>query len=142
MQDTALLEQLTDDIGIARQLLELINQEFTALGERNLAELEAILAKKQPLLALLGQHGTQRSQWLAGLQLTPDRRTVRLSLSERYRWRQSLSAAVAPMKEMAVSSEPIKAPLAECCTFSKARTIHLACMTIVAVPPRTSRNGL
>lgn len=73
MQDTALLEQLTDDIGIARQLLELIDQEFTALGERNLAELEAILAKKQPLLALLGQHGTQRSQWLAELQLTPDR---------------------------------------------------------------------
>jgi flagella synthesis protein FlgN len=73
MQDTALLEQLTDDIGIARQLLELINQEFIALGERNLAELEAILAKKQPLLALLAQHGASRGQWLTGQQLTPDR---------------------------------------------------------------------
>lgn len=73
MQDTALLEQLTDDIGIARQLLELIEQELTALGNRDLAELEAILAKKQPLLALLGQHGTQRSQWLVGQKCSPDR---------------------------------------------------------------------
>lgn len=73
MHDTALLEQLADDIGIARQLLELIDQEFAALGDRNLADLEAILAKKQPLLALLGQHGAQRSQWLTGQQLSPDR---------------------------------------------------------------------
>ncbi|XZX94150.1 flagellar protein FlgN, partial [Stutzerimonas frequens] len=50
MHDAAVLEQLTDDIGIARQLLELIDQEFAALGDRNLVELEATLSKKQPLL--------------------------------------------------------------------------------------------
>lgn len=73
MHDAAVLEQLTDDIGIARQLLELIDQEFAALGDRNLVELEATLSKKQPLLALLGQHGTQRSQWLVDQRLSPDR---------------------------------------------------------------------
>ena len=45
MQDTTLLDQLTDDIGIAGQLLELSDQEFTALSERDLASLENILAK-------------------------------------------------------------------------------------------------
>ncbi|TFZ17672.1 flagellar protein FlgN [Stutzerimonas stutzeri] len=73
MQDTTLLDQLTDDIGIAGQLLELSDQEFTALSERDLASLENILAKKQPLLALLGQHSTQRSQWLTAQQLSADR---------------------------------------------------------------------
>ncbi|EXF45435.1 FlgN family protein [Pseudomonas sp. BAY1663] len=73
MQDTTLLDQLTDDIGIAGQLLELTDQEFTALSERDLAGLESILAKKQPLLALLGQHSSQRSQWLIGQQLSADR---------------------------------------------------------------------
>ena len=71
-----------------------------------------------------------------------DRKAVRLFLSKRWRWKQSLSAAAVPMKETAASSAPTKAPLAGCCTFSKARRIHLACMTIVAVPPRTSRNDL
>lgn len=82
MHDTALLEQLADDIGIARQLLELIDQEFAALGDRNLADLEAILAKKQPLLALLGQHGAQRSQWLIGQQLSPDRAGLEAAASK------------------------------------------------------------
>ncbi|RYJ61253.1 flagella synthesis protein FlgN [Pseudomonas songnenensis] len=73
MNETTLLEQLTDDIGIARELLELIDQEFKALSDRNLAELEVLLTKKQPLLALLGQHGAQRSQWLIDQQLSADR---------------------------------------------------------------------
>jgi flagella synthesis protein FlgN len=73
MNDTALLEQLTDDIGMARDLLELIDKEFQALSDRNLTDLEALLAKKQPLLALLGQHGAQRSQWLIDQQLSADR---------------------------------------------------------------------
>lgn len=45
MHETALLEQLTEDIGIAHQLLELIDEEFAALGNRDLAGLEAILTK-------------------------------------------------------------------------------------------------
>lgn len=73
MNDTALLEQLTDDIGMARELLELIDKEFKALSDRNLADLEVLLNKKQPLLALLGQHGAQRSQWLRDQQLSADR---------------------------------------------------------------------
>lgn len=72
MHDTTLLEQLAEDIGITGQLLELIDLEFTALSDRNLVDLEAILTKKQPLLALLGQHGAQRSQWLVDQQLSPD----------------------------------------------------------------------
>lgn len=73
MQDKTLLQQLIGDIGIARRLLELTEQEFQALSERDLAELESILTQKQPLLALLGQHGTERSQWLSELGLSSDR---------------------------------------------------------------------
>ncbi|QTF58136.1 flagella synthesis protein FlgN [Stutzerimonas frequens] len=81
MHDAAVLEQLTDDIGIARQLLELIDQEFVALGDRNLVELEATLSKKQPLLALLGQHSAQRSQWLVDQRLSPDRAGLEIAAS-------------------------------------------------------------
>ena len=81
MHDAAVLEQLTDDIGIARQLLELIDQEFAALGDRNLVELEATLSKKQPLLALLGQHSAQRSQWLVDQRLSPDRAGLEIAAS-------------------------------------------------------------
>ena len=65
MQDEALLQQLNGDIDIAHQLLELAEQEFEALSDRDLAKLEGILSQTQPLLALLGQHGGLRSQWLS-----------------------------------------------------------------------------
>ncbi|HAQ28076.1 flagella synthesis protein FlgN [Stutzerimonas nitrititolerans] len=73
MQDTALLQQFIDDIGIAEQLLELTNREYQTLSERNLVELEKLLTQKQSLLALLGQHATLRSQALAAHQLSADR---------------------------------------------------------------------
>lgn len=73
MHDITLLQLFSDDIGTAQQLLELIDAEFQALSERDLPRLETILADKQPLLMLLGQHGGERSQLLAGLQLTADR---------------------------------------------------------------------
>lgn len=73
MHDEALLQQLIGDIDIARQLLELSEQEFQALSDRDLAKLEGILTNKQPLLALLGQHGTLRSQCLAERGVTVDR---------------------------------------------------------------------
>jgi len=57
MHETALLEQLTEDIGIAHQLLELIDEEFAALGNRDLAGLEAILTKKAAFA------GTARPAW-------------------------------------------------------------------------------
>jgi flagella synthesis protein FlgN len=73
MHDENLLQQLVDDIDTAKQLLELIELELAALAERNLAELEIILTKKQPLLALLGQHGVERSRMLTERQLSNDR---------------------------------------------------------------------
>ncbi|AJE14762.1 flagella synthesis protein FlgN [Stutzerimonas balearica] len=73
MHDENLLQQLVDDINTAKQLLELIEHELAALAERNLAELEIILTKKQPLLALLGQHGVERSRMLTERQLSNDR---------------------------------------------------------------------
>ncbi|AGA87476.1 flagella synthesis protein FlgN [Stutzerimonas stutzeri] len=82
MNETTLLEQLTDDIGMARELLELIDQEFKALSDRNLTELEALLTKKQPLLALLGQHGALRSQWLIDQQLSADRAGLENAVSK------------------------------------------------------------
>jgi flagella synthesis protein FlgN len=72
MHDTEFLQQLHDDIGIAQQLLDLIQAEFAALGERDLARLDQILSAKLPLLSQLDQHGRQRSQRLTGLQLTAD----------------------------------------------------------------------
>ncbi|MDP3846041.1 MAG: flagellar protein FlgN [Pseudomonas sp.] len=72
MHDTEFLQQLHDDIGIAQQLLELIQAEFAALGERDLAHLDQILSAKLPLLSQLDQHGRQRSQRLLSLQLTAD----------------------------------------------------------------------
>lgn len=73
MHDTSLLELFNNDIGTAEQLLELINTEFQALSERDLPRLQSILAEKLPLLALLDQHGKQRSQLLTSLSLSADR---------------------------------------------------------------------
>ncbi|MDM8347701.1 flagellar export chaperone FlgN [Pseudomonas sp. sp1636] len=72
MHETTLLELFTDDIGSAEQLLALIDDEFQALGERDLARLQGILENKQPLLAQLDQHGQARSQLLLSLQLSAD----------------------------------------------------------------------
>jgi flagellar biosynthesis protein FlgN len=73
MHDTSLLELFNNDIGTAEQLLELINTEFQALSERDLPRLQSLLAEKLPLLALLDQHGKQRSQLLTNLGLSTDR---------------------------------------------------------------------
>lgn len=72
MQDTDLLQQLSDDIGSARKLLELTDAEYQALAERDLAGLEQLLTQKQTLLALLGQHSSLRGQTLATAGLTSD----------------------------------------------------------------------
>jgi flagella synthesis protein FlgN len=72
MHDSLFLQQLKDDLGLAQQLFELIQSEFIALGERDLARLDQILTAKMPLLSQLEQHGKQRSQLLIGQQLTAD----------------------------------------------------------------------
>jgi flagella synthesis protein FlgN len=73
MHDTKLLELFINDIGTAEQLLELIDTEFQALSDRDLPRLQSILTDKLPLLSLLDQHGKERSQLLASLNLSPDR---------------------------------------------------------------------
>ncbi|HZX16334.1 MAG TPA: flagellar protein FlgN [Pseudomonas sp.] len=73
MHDTSLLELFSNDIGTAEQLLELIDTEFQALSDRDLPRLQNILTEKLPLLTLLDQHGKERSQLLASLNLSPDR---------------------------------------------------------------------
>ncbi|PTS83755.1 flagellar biosynthesis protein FlgN [Pseudomonas sp. HMWF032] len=73
MHDTKLLELFNHDIGIAEQLLELINKEFQALSDRDLPYLQALLSEKLPLLGQLDQHGQERSQLLTDLGLSADR---------------------------------------------------------------------
>lgn len=72
MQDNDLLQLFNDDIGTAQRLLELIDAEFQAMGERDLPRLEQLLGEKLPLLSLLEQHGTARSQLLVAQQLSAD----------------------------------------------------------------------
>jgi flagella synthesis protein FlgN len=72
MHDTTLLHLFNQDIGTASQLLELIDAEFQALTDRDLPLLETILANKQPLLAVLSQHGGERNKLLTSLKLSPD----------------------------------------------------------------------
>ncbi len=73
MQDDELLPQLQQDLNLAGQLLELAEQEFEALSQRDLPRLEQILGQKQPLLAVLAQHGNQRAKLLAGKRLPASR---------------------------------------------------------------------
>ncbi|MEK1942532.1 MAG: flagellar protein FlgN [Pseudomonas sp.] len=72
MHDKTLLDLFNEDIGTASQLLELIDAEFQALTDRDLPLLETILANKQPLLAVLAQHGGERNKLLSSLNLSPD----------------------------------------------------------------------
>lgn len=48
MHDKNLLQLFTDDIGTARQLLELIDAEYHALSERDLPRLQDVLTQKLP----------------------------------------------------------------------------------------------
>lgn len=73
MHDTSLLNLFTSDIGTAEQLLELIDAEFQALGQRDLPSLDKLLGDKQPLLAQLQQHGNERSQLMRSAGLSADR---------------------------------------------------------------------
>jgi flagella synthesis protein FlgN len=73
MHDTALLNLFISDIGTAEQLLELIDNEFQALTERDLPRLDTLLNEKQPLLALLQQHGNERSRLLQSAGLSADK---------------------------------------------------------------------
>lgn len=73
MTIATLIALFEDDIGTARTLLELLDHELEALTEADLPRLQSLLNQKQPLLAQLAQHATQRSQLLTAQQLSPDR---------------------------------------------------------------------
>lgn len=73
MHDQDLLHLFQSDIGTTERLLELLDAEFQALSERDLPRLEQILGEKLPLLGLLDQHASTRSQILSAHQLSPDR---------------------------------------------------------------------
>ena len=73
MQDTTLLQLITDDIAPTRHLLDILKAESVALHGRNMVEMEHILAQKQALVIVLDQHGRRRSQLLASLGLPTNR---------------------------------------------------------------------
>ena len=81
MQDTILLQLMTEDRVPAQQLLEILQAESLALHGRDMAEMEHVLAKKQALVILLEQHGRKRSQLLSELGLSPDRKGL-ITLAE------------------------------------------------------------
>ena len=99
MHDITLLQLFNDDIGISQQLLELIQDEFKALGERDLPQLEQILGRKLPLLTLLEQHGRQRSELLQSLQLSPDQQGLE-QLATRSQQGSELLASSAQLSEL------------------------------------------
>ncbi|AVO55007.1 flagella synthesis protein FlgN [Ectopseudomonas mendocina] len=103
MHDTALLDLFTTDIGTAEQLLELIDAEFQALSERDLPRLDGLLNDKQPLLALLQQHGNERSRLLQNAGLTADRDGLR-----------ALAANSAQGEQLLVRSEELSNLLQRC----------------------------
>jgi flagella synthesis protein FlgN len=103
MHDTEFLQQLRTDIDIAQQLIELIEAEFSALGERDLPRLDQILSAKLPLLTQLEQHGRKRSQLLISLQLTADEQGL-----------QQLAARSALGPELLAGSDELGALLQQC----------------------------
>ncbi|QEY59279.1 flagellar protein FlgN [Pseudomonas sp. C27(2019)] len=72
MSDQHILELLLADIETAQQLLILLEQEFSALSERDLDALQVLLVKKQPALRTLEQHTAERGQLLLQSNTTAD----------------------------------------------------------------------
>ena len=72
MPDQRLFDLFEEDINTAQQLLALLEQEFTALSERNLDTLQALLTQKQSALQLLSQHSAQRGQFLTANNFSAD----------------------------------------------------------------------
>lgn len=73
MQDTTLLQMITDDMAPTRQLLDLLQAESLVLHGRDMTEMEKVLAQKQALVIQLEQRGRKRSQVLASLGLPANR---------------------------------------------------------------------
>ena len=76
MADKRIVEILLSDISVATQLLEILDQEFTALSDRKLDVLQDLLAQKQPYLRQLEQHSKERSQLLTQALLSADQQGI------------------------------------------------------------------
>ncbi|GFM76265.1 MULTISPECIES: flagella synthesis protein FlgN [Pseudomonas] len=103
MQDTTLLQMITDGMVPTRQLLELLHAESLVLHGRDMGEMEHILAQKQALVILLEQHGRRRSQLLAGLGLPANRKGL-----------QELASHSDVGEQLIAASDELSALIAEC----------------------------
>lgn len=72
MPDQRIFELLAQDIDTAEQVFTLLEQELTALNQRDLETLQSLLKQKQPLLAKLELHSTARSKLLTEHQFSAD----------------------------------------------------------------------
>lgn len=73
MPNAPLLHLLTEDIGAAQRLLQLIEDELQALEARDLERLQSLLDAKLPLLQQMENNGRQRSQLLQQAGVSNDR---------------------------------------------------------------------
>ncbi|MEN1832479.1 flagellar protein FlgN [Pseudomonas lijiangensis] len=103
MQDTTLLQMITEGMAPTRQLLELLQAESLVLHGRDMGEMEHILAQKQALVILLEQHGRRRSQLLAGLGLPANRKGL-----------QELASHSDVGEQLLAASDELSALIAEC----------------------------
>ena len=104
------------------------------------------------MLALLGQHGAQRSQWLTGQQLTPDRNGLQAAVSGSPSGETILEQArtlEAELESCRSANErngrlirANQSALGSMLHIPRARTILPTCMTIEAERPRASSNDL
>ncbi|MEE5061838.1 flagellar protein FlgN [Pseudomonas alliivorans] len=108
MQDTTLLQMITDDMVPTRQLHELLQAESLILQGRDMDEMEHVLAQKQALVILLEQHGRRRSQVLTGLGLPSNRQGLEQLASHSDIGEQLLAAA-----------DELNALIAECQTLNE-----------------------
>ncbi|WP_207887376.1 flagella synthesis protein FlgN [Pseudomonas sp. 30_B] len=69
----ALLFLITGDIDAARQLLQLIDDEYQALQARDLAQLQQLLERKVPLMQQLERNGRERATALQQAGVSVDR---------------------------------------------------------------------
>ncbi|MCJ1888210.1 flagellar export chaperone FlgN [Pseudomonas sp. LA21] len=69
----ALLSLITGDIDAARQLLQLIDDEYQALQARDLAQLQQLLERKVPLMQQLERNGRERATALQQAGVSVDR---------------------------------------------------------------------
>jgi flagella synthesis protein FlgN len=123
MQDTNLLQLMTEDMVPAQQLLEILQAESLALHGRDMVEMEHVLAKKQALVILLEQHGRKRSQILSGLGLSPDRKGL-IKLAENSSLGEQLIKAGDELSAVIVQCQELNVQNGSSIQMQQASTAH------------------